>query len=182
MQIALAQAVLQICRQISTRQRPCRHDNQRIILQQLIKAFDLLIYYLYVGMAAHHLGHHTGKSITVNCQCTTGRHTAGIGTAHNQRALTAHFLFQQTDSIGQPGRPQRITAHQLGKMRSFMHRRCYLRAHLEKTHPTAHLCRLPRCLRACQTGADNIDKFAAAPSGSVSTLCHPFCSLTLLFA
>ncbi|MNE52301.1 hypothetical protein D3C80_1469660 [compost metagenome] len=67
-------------------------------------------------MVVQRAGDFSREPVTVNCQRTAGRDRMAVGCPEHQRVEAPHFLLQYTYCIAKPVRPQRIAAHQLGKL------------------------------------------------------------------
>jgi hypothetical protein len=104
-------------------------------------------------------GNKPGKANPVDGQSASGRHSSGIGAAHNQGVQTAHFFFQEPDRIFQSRGAQGIAAHQFGKVPGMMRRCLPNRAHLTQVNIKPSFCHLPGRFGACQPGANNSDRF-----------------------
>jgi hypothetical protein len=100
-----------------------------------------------------------GKPVTVNRQGAAGRHLVCVGSAHDERAKPAHFLVQQTDCVVlRVVGTKRIRADKLGAAVGLMNRRTSFRPHFMQHDRNACLRKLPGCLRARETAADNVNR------------------------
>jgi len=101
------------------------------------------------------LGHHPGKAVPVDRQRAAGVHAVGLGALEDEAAEPPQFFLQKADRVLKPVSPQGIGTHQLGKIRTVMRWRIFLRLHLDEAHRYAPPGKLPGGFASGETRADD---------------------------
>ena len=105
--------------------------------------FDFLFHDVDQRVVFHFLGHCLGISHAVHRQSAAGGHAVGVCSVHDEGVKMAHFLFQETYCIGEPGSAKRIAAHQFTEVGSVMRRRLLQGTHFDELYRDSHFRQLP---------------------------------------
>ena len=111
------------------------------------------------GCASKRPGDSGRKALAIDRQRAAGRHLVGVGRAHDQRTEPPHLGMQQPHGIvGGIVGAEGIGADQLGQAVGAMCLGHPDRPHLVQHDAAAGFSGLPGCLRAGETGADDVDQ------------------------
>jgi hypothetical protein len=81
-------------------------------------------------MGLNGIGDRLRKALAIDGKCCTSRNSIRIGSPHDQRTETPHFLLQQADGVIELVSAERVRADELAETLSLVHSRWTHGAHL----------------------------------------------------
>ena len=123
-----------------------------------------------------------GKALAIDGERRAGRHAAGFGRPHHERAEAPHLLLQQADGVVELVAAKRVAAHEFGEPIGLVDGGRPRRPHLVQSDGHAARRHLPGGLEPAKPAADDPDGISVARLRAGRLRLAPFDAFALIAA